>query len=77
MIDVPKTEIICMANTESVGAKCPQGATDGATDLWTAGVFRPNLLIAVQGLAERNWEGLALHIGNAVIRMAQFAATGA
>jgi uncharacterized protein len=49
-------------------------ATDGAIDY--LGVdrrrFRPNLLIgAVQGLAERAWEGLALRIGQAVIRMAQ------
>jgi uncharacterized protein YcbX len=49
-------------------------ATDGAIDY--LGVdrrrFRPNLLIGgVQGLKERNWEGLALRIGEAVIRMAQ------
>ncbi len=49
-------------------------ATDGAIDY--LGVdrrrFRPNLLIGgVPGLAERNWEGWALRIGDAVIRMAQ------
>jgi uncharacterized protein len=49
-------------------------ATDGAIDY--LGVdrrrFRPNLLIGgVQGLAERAWEGSALRIGKAVIRMAQ------
>lgn len=49
-------------------------ATDGAIDY--LGVdrrrFRPNLLIGgVPGLAERDWEGLALRIGDAVIRMAQ------
>lgn len=34
--------------------------------------FRPNLLIGgVQGLEERNWEGRALRVGGAVIRMAQ------
>jgi MOSC domain-containing protein len=49
-------------------------APDGAIDY--LGVdrrrFRPNLLIGgVKGLAERTWEGLALRIGNAVIRMAQ------
>lgn len=49
-------------------------ATDGAIDY--LGVdrrrFRPNLLIGgVPGLAERSWEGWALRIGDAVIRMAQ------
>lgn len=49
-------------------------ATDGAIDY--LGVdrrrFRPNLLIgSVQGLEEKNWEGRALRVGNAVIRMAQ------
>ena len=49
-------------------------ATDGVIDY--LGVdrrrFRPNLLIGgVQGLEERNWEGLALRIGSAVIRMVQ------
>ena len=49
-------------------------ATDGAIDY--LGVdrrrFRPNLLIGgVHGLAERNWEGMALRIGNAVVRMTQ------
>ncbi len=49
-------------------------ATDGAIDY--LGVdrrrFRPNLLIGgVPGLAERTWEGSALRIGQAVIRMAQ------
>ena len=49
-------------------------ATDGAIDY--LGVdrrrFRPNLLIGgVRGLAERAWEGSALRIGKAVIRMAQ------
>ncbi len=49
-------------------------ATDGAIDY--LGVdrrrFRPNLLIGgVPGLVERNWEGWALRIGDAVIRMAQ------
>lgn len=49
-------------------------ATDGAIDY--LGVdrrrFRPNLLIGgVPGLEEKNWEGRALRVGNAVIRMAQ------
>jgi MOSC domain-containing protein len=49
-------------------------ATDGAVDY--LGVdrrrFRPNLLIGgVPGLAERTWEGSALRIGRAIIRMAQ------
>ncbi len=49
-------------------------ATDGAVDY--LGVdrrrFRPNLLVGgVQGLSERAWEGSALRIGQAVIRMAQ------
>ena len=49
-------------------------ATDGAIDY--LGVdrrrFRLNLLIGgVKGLAEKTWEGLALRIGNAMIRMAQ------
>jgi uncharacterized protein YcbX len=47
-------------------------ATDGA--IATLGTdrrrFRPNLLIeGVPGLAERDWEGRALHVGGAVIRM--------
>ena len=49
-------------------------ATDGAIDYLGTDRrrFRPNLLIAgVPGLAERNWEGMALRIGNAVIRMTQ------
>ncbi len=49
-------------------------ATDGAID--TLGYdrrrFRPNLLLGgVEGYAERAWEGRALRIGEAVIRMVQ------
>jgi uncharacterized protein YcbX len=49
-------------------------ATDGAID--TLGYdrrrFRPNILLGgVDGYAERAWEGRALRIGEAVIRMAQ------
>jgi uncharacterized protein YcbX len=45
-------------------------ATDGAVEFlgYDRRRFRPNLLIAgVAGLAERDWEGRRLHVGDAVI----------
>lgn len=45
-------------------------ATDGAVEFlgYDRRRFRPNLLISgVPGLAERDWEGQSLHIGDAVI----------
>ena len=48
-------------------------ATDGAIASigYDRRRFRPNLLIAgVPGLAEREWEGRHLHIGGAIIRIA-------
>ena len=47
-------------------------ATDGAVAEFGRDVrrLRPNILIGgVNGLAEREWEGLELHIGEAVIRL--------
>lgn len=47
-------------------------ATDGAVAQlgYDRRRFRPNLLIGgVEGLAEREWEGRLLHVGEAVIRM--------
>jgi uncharacterized protein YcbX len=47
-------------------------ATDGAVEFlgYDRRRFRPNLLIAdVPGLAERDWEGQHLHVGDAVIRV--------
>ena len=47
-------------------------ATDGAIASlgYDTRRFRPNLLIGgVTGLAERNWEGSHLHIGETVVRM--------
>jgi uncharacterized protein len=68
------TELLEAKGKESFDVLPLSLATDGASDY--LGVdrrrFRPNLLIGgVQELPERNWEGLALHIGNAVICMAQ------
>jgi len=47
-------------------------ATDGAIASlgYDRRRFRPNLLIGgVEGLAERDWEGMHLHVGSAVIRI--------
>lgn len=47
-------------------------ATDGAVAAFGRDVrrLRPNVLIGgVQGLAERDWEGAELHIGEAVVRL--------
>jgi uncharacterized protein YcbX len=47
-------------------------ATDGAVEFlgYDRRRFRPNLLIAdVPGLAERDWEGQHLHVGDAIIRV--------
>ena len=47
-------------------------ATDGAVSAFGRDVrrLRPNILIGgVEGLAERDWEGSALHIGDAIIAL--------
>ena len=68
------TELLEAKGKESFDILPLSVATDGAIDY--LGVdrrrFRPNLVIGgVQGLAERNWEGMALRIGKAVVRMTQ------
>jgi uncharacterized protein YcbX len=73
-VTVPAAELLEAKGKESFDVLPLSVATDGAIDY--LGVdrrrFRPNLLIGgVQGLEERNWEGGALRVGGAVIRMAQ------
>jgi uncharacterized protein len=68
------TDLLEVKGKESFDVLPLSVATDGAIDYLGTDRrrFRPNLLIGgVQGLAERNWEGMALRIGNAVIRITQ------
>ena len=73
-VTVPAAELLEAKGRESFDVLPLSVATDGAIDY--LGVdrrrVRPNLLIGgVHGLEEKNWEGLALRVGSAVIRMAQ------
>lgn len=67
-------ELVKVQGAESFDVLPLSVATDGAVAY--LGVdrrrFRPNLLIGgVEGLAEREWQGLALRIGNVVVRMVE------
>jgi uncharacterized protein YcbX len=70
----PGTQLVRVQGAESFDILPLSVATDGAVAY--LGVdrrrFRPNLFLGdVEGLAERQWEGAALRIGEVVIRMKQ------
>jgi len=70
----PGTQLVRVQGAESFDILPLSVATDGAVAY--LGVdrrrFRPNLFLGgVEGLAERQWEGTALRIGEVVIRMKQ------
>jgi uncharacterized protein YcbX len=67
-------ELVKVQGTESFDVLPLSVATDGAVAY--LGVdrrrFRPNIFLGgVEGLAERAWQGRALHIGNVVVRLVQ------